>query len=198
MHRPSLLVLHAPECSGEAHRIARAIRRQWPRPGEEPDIETAFIGGPRDDAALPAVYVLGPDGATPHESDLNRAWSARRAAIVLCPPSSSRLSRSEASWTMARAARISTGLALKCAGGQAIKAACKANTRSPSLTSISALDGRSSRRSKIDVSKSRPVGLLPPLGARTSSCRGTLRFPVSRQMDCSALRHHALPKRSFR
>ncbi|MCA9287208.1 MAG: SpoIIE family protein phosphatase [Phycisphaerales bacterium] len=85
MHRPSLLVLHAPECSGEAHRIARAIRRQWPRPGEEPDIETAFIGGPRDDAALPAVYVLGPDGATPHESDLNRAWSARRAAIVLCP-----------------------------------------------------------------------------------------------------------------
>lgn len=85
MPRARLLVLHAPECSGEAERIARALARHWPLAGHEPEIQTGTIGGPRENAALPVVYILGPDGALPHEKDLNRAWSARRPAVVLCP-----------------------------------------------------------------------------------------------------------------
>lgn len=85
MSRPRLLVLHAPECSGEADRAARAIARHWPAVGEEPEILTGLIGGPRDESRLPAVYVLGPEGARAHESELNEAWSSRRPSVVLCP-----------------------------------------------------------------------------------------------------------------
>lgn len=86
MSRARLLVLHAPECSGEAERIGRALARHWPLAGQEPEVRTGLIGGTKDDgAATPVVFVLGPEGAAPHEKELNRAWNARRPAVVLCP-----------------------------------------------------------------------------------------------------------------
>lgn len=85
MPRARLLVLHAPECSGEADRIARGVARHWPLTGEEPETQVGLIGGTRDDGSLPVIYVLGPEGARQHEKDLNRAWSARRPSVILCP-----------------------------------------------------------------------------------------------------------------
>jgi hypothetical protein len=85
MPRPRLLILHAPECSGEADRVARAVARHWPEVGQEPVCTTGMIGGTRDEPGVPVIFVLGPEGARPHTKDLNAAWDARRPAVVLCP-----------------------------------------------------------------------------------------------------------------
>ena len=127
-----------------------------------------------------------------------RKAPARRPATVLWPPVSKRLNTSEASVMRARAARISMARAAKWLGAQAMRAAGRRMRRMPPFVSMSSGRGSSRRTSKIDTPWSRAVGLLPPFGDLTSSCLGTVQSPVWRLIDCSALRHHTVPKRSLR
>src|ERR1700747_2111553 len=99
---------------------------------------------------------------------------------------------------MAMAARASVAWLAKYCGEHSINADSSEKIRKPSFSSRSAGPGRAARRSSKDVPCGRETILLPPFGDLTTSWRGTLQFPPSRDRDCSGDKLQFLRKRVSR